>query len=286
MDTQPQKAGGEAPAASKTAARTYYEARARQSNRAQYYSLHTGPVLGQALRTWFRNLPALFVLAAFVHSPVIIGGFLVYTLWPDLGTNQAVSLAISGIDIVAASVLSGAVAFVVVRQLMGERASFTQSLSMGSTSLLRVIGTGTIAGVTMTVGFALLLIPGILAACTLFVAVPAALFERTGPLASFKRSSFLTKNNRLSILAAVGLIGTLSAAFGAIYHVAIGASLGYGLSYFWQPRAGEYATAFAASQVLALLSGTLGPVLASVVYVHLRQGKEGATVEALASIFD
>jgi len=285
MDTQPANTGGDAPA-SKSTPRKYYEARVRQSNRARYYSLQTGSVIGRAFGTWFRNLPALITLAALVQSPVILGGYLVFTFWPHLATGLGVSIAMIGIEAVVGSVLSGAVAFVVVRQLMGERASFTKSLSMGSASLIRVIGTGTLAGVIAAIGFMLLFIPGVFASCILFVAVPAALFERTGPLESLKRSAFLTKNSRLAILAALTVIGVLGRLLGVTFHVAIGAWLGHGVSYSWQARPGEHAIVFVSAQLFELFAGTIVPVLVSVVYVQLRQGKEGATVEALASIFD
>jgi hypothetical protein len=110
-------------------------------------------------------------------------------------------------------------------------------------------------------------------ACSWFVALPACVLERTGPVGSFSRSAFLTKGHRwrlLGLLLLILLVNLITAwVIGFISFTALGAFANAISSYLW-------GSLFAAFQ----------SVLVAVVYLELREAKEGIDLDRIAAVFE
>ncbi|WP_419901895.1 hypothetical protein [Kiloniella sp.] len=122
----------------------------------------------------------------------------------------------------------------------------------------------------------LLLMPGVYFGLYFFVLFPVIVVEQPGIIASFKRSSELTKGHHWSLLAVSLMI--IAGAYGLgllekliiVHTIAIGFDL-----------AGVAMTTFIGSLYVAFLS-----VFFAITYYNLRAQKEGAPTDQIVSVFD
>lgn len=144
------------------------------------------------------------------------------------------------------------------------------SLRIGLARTIPVIGVGILVGLAMMLGFLLLVVPGIILGCMLYVAIPACVIEKLGVTASMSRSASLTKGYRWQVFGLFLLVIVISAV-GAFVLAIIGGTglVGQILTFAWQ----VVSTAFSA-------------VLSAVIYHDLRMAKEGIDLDTLASVFD
>lgn len=78
--------------------------------------------------------------------------------------------------------------------------SLWESLSASLGKIFSLIGLAILAAIAITVGFMVLIVPGIIICCMVAVSVPVCVLEDLGPLSSLNRSAELTKGNRWNIL--------------------------------------------------------------------------------------
>jgi hypothetical protein len=144
------------------------------------------------------------------------------------------------------------------------------SLRVGLARTIPVIGVGILVGLAMMLGFLLLVVPGIIIGCMLYVAIPACVIEKLGVTASMSRSVALTKGYRWQIFGLFLLVVVISAV-GAFVFTMIGGNglIGQLLAFAWQ-----------------VVSTAFGAVLSAVIYHDLRMAKEGIDLDTLASVFD
>jgi hypothetical protein len=121
-------------------------------------------------------------------------------------------------------------------------------------------------------GFALLILPGLLLSTIWFVGLPVCLAERLRPWASLRRSRELTMGHRWKLLALTLLLFTASLC-----------------GVFVEPWLFAAGGLVAGSVVKLMWSGILNAfnaVLLVVTYHDLRIAKEGTDIERLAVVFD
>ena len=92
------------------------------------------------------------------------------------------------------------------RQMSGMPVSIIESLRAGLHRIPAVIGLAICSSILMALGFALLIIPGVIVATMLFVATPVCVVERLGPFGSMERSAQLTKGHRWAIFGVLVLL--------------------------------------------------------------------------------
>ena len=114
-------------------------------------------------------------------------------------------------------------------------------------------------------------IPGLMLYSALWVAVPAAVVERTGVVASMSRSATLTRGYRWRVFGIVLLLGLLNMTAGWI------ATLPFDLG-----GTAHSVAEFAVAAVFTAWSA----VAAAVAYHDLRLEKEGIGVNEIAAVFD
>jgi hypothetical protein len=169
------------------------------------------------------------------------------------------------------NIVTGAVAYGVVQQLRGKRAGFGDCLSRGFTNLFRILGTGLLAGIRIFLFTLLLIVPGIIEACRLAVAVPVTIAERAGPGQAIARSIELTRGSRGPIFRMTVVIGLVN--YGLVALAGI-------VTKDMSP------IAVISGQVVAMLWSSVWTASSQAsAYYLLRSGKENLGVEELALVF-
>lgn len=236
--------------------------------------LRIGDVLARSLDVLFKNFVPFMLLTAVVHLPFIVLGLLFGS--GAAGTDPAtVGLlgAAGGLGgYVLDTIASAAVIYGVFQQLRGQHASMGACISIGLGRLLPVIGVGILSFLCICLGLVALVIPGIIVALMLYVAVPVTVVEKLGAVESLKRSKELTQGHR-GILFGLLLVVTLCAG-------AFGAFVGFFVAIL--PDIVETIV----RQGISILTSAWGAAMTGVVYHDLRVIKDGVQVDDLVSIFE
>ncbi|NNG05519.1 MAG: hypothetical protein HKM95_15655 [Inquilinus sp.] len=248
------------------------------------FSFSVGAVLGRSFGIWFRNFIPFSLMSIIVTSPSFI---LAMATQPDLGSQSpaagggaVATFATIFVDLVVNALLVGALAYGTFQDLRGNRASIGEIVAHGFSVVPVVVGVALLVGLITFLGIIALVIPGIIAAVVLWVAVPVATVERPGVIASLSRSSELTRGHRWPCLGAIILITVVqfsvaALAGGAYALLAADTTIlftGTGYLFF------EY--------ILAAVITVFGSVAAAVAYHDLRSVKEGIGVNEIAAVFD
>ena len=242
-----------------------------------------GSALGRGIGIWIKNLPSFLILAVIGYAPALV--FAITRdpkdlIEPTMG-GRLLDLALTTIG---QSVASAGILYGVIQQLRGQHAGIGESLAVGIKRLLPVIGVGIVVGLATIAGMIALIVPGIIIACMLYVAVPAAVIEKPGLGGALKRSQELTSGYKVQIFGLFLIIFVLS--FAATYV----------MSSVMVPKPESITnledylkkikTFLLATAGLQVVMGSLGAVLNGVVYNDLRAVKEGVATEDLAKVFE
>ncbi len=241
-------------------------------------SISAGSILGRSFAIWMRNFVPFTMLSLVVYSPMIIWA-LVILLSADTGFE---SIKIFGYVMIPAMMLlqliaTGAMTFGVFEQMRGTPASIGRCLIVGLSRLLPIIGVGLLSGLAILGGFILVIVPGIMIMCALWVAVPVAVVERPGVGASLARSSALTKGHRWSIFGVAFLLIIINY---LVSLITLKVLLDHPKSYL---QIKLYLIIYVLE--MAVL-GALQSVAAAVGYHDLRVAKDGVAVDQLAAVFE
>lgn len=139
-------------------------------------------------------------------------------------------------------------------------------------------------------GIGLLIVPlaaaviGVIVTCFFYVAVPATVCERLGPVDSLRRSVALTEANRLKIFFCLFIIGLLLSALSAGVSALGFLSMIEGVRDPFETGTTFY-LGWAVGWVPKILQTVLFAVLGAVIYARLRGIREGIDAEALAELF-
>ena len=230
-----------------------------------------------------RNFTTFFVLALIlVGLPAVLTGMLQFRGLTEGGMprfNPGMGLS-AIVSVVTNAILQGALIYGTVRDLNGERPAVQDSLATGLRSFLPLIGLSILMGLGIVCGMILLVVPGIILACLWCVAVPSLVAENRGVFDSFQRSADLTRGNRWMIFALFVIYFVVFAIVGAIVGMMTGISgVITGTLMSFNPFA------VLANALVSTVAGVVGSTGVAVLYVELRQGREGAGPEWLRDIF-
>ncbi len=157
--------------------------------------------------------------------------------------------------------------------MRGRRVNLTESARIGLRRLFPVIGTALCAVLLAALAFIALIVPGLIVTTMLFVAMPACVVERLGPIKSMGRSARLTKGHRWRVfgiwVAAAIVNGIAESMLQGIAAKVGGTALAVAVTFAWS-------TAYYA----------FSAILAVVTYHDLRVAKEGVDTDQIASVFD
>lgn len=243
-----------------------------------------GSVLSRTFSVWARNAVPFGLLGLLVHLPLVViawTGSPIFEAWwggiAEIALRQGLSL-----------LLTGLVAYGVVMHLRGAPVPVGRCLSVGLSQFFPVLGVGLLVVLWIILGYAALIIPGVIVTCMLWVAVPAAVLEKQPVREALRRSQVLTKGYRMAIflvLLALGIIG-MTVGLG-VYGMIVGTLLFDTGDVISEETLARVRTANVVVNLLdGVIFGPLAAVAAAVGYHDLRRTKEGVGVEELAKVFE
>lgn len=237
--------------------------------------------IGESIAVWAKNLVSIFVLGLIFFSPLII-----YTLHEvgevrdagGLTENRGmwwvlitVFLSYAADQFLAAPIIYG-----VTQELNGTRAGVLACVAQGVKRFFPVFFTIFLLYWCVIFGTYPFIIPGIVLATGLYVAVPCAVCERPGVMGTLTRSFNLTEGNRMRILGLLLLF----------WGTRIGAKYFLITTLDPQGRADLIQALLLSSLAVDFLWGTIGAVMQGVTYTRLRQLKDGVSTADLARVFE
>lgn len=242
-------------------------------------TISIGAVVKRSFSVFFANFLSFGVLALVFQLPGLVYNLMTFEqslneIEPSFGVGEIIVLILS---IVLSYVLMGALVYGTVSYLRGRPAGLGEIVSRGLAAFFPVLVIAIAASLLMAIGFALLIVPGILVVVVFAVTVPAYVVEKPGIVGSFKRSMALTKGNRWRVLGILLVLIVIFTLLGLVAGTLAGvaAFLGSGLSL----------VLIVNYVVSALLSAVLA-VSVAVLYHDLRIAKEGVSTEEIAAVFD
>jgi hypothetical protein len=253
-------------------------------------SFSVGDTLGKGFATYFKNLPALLVMALIVYSPLLLYGALSKGPYEqesleDIQTWSLVFALVIGFgSLVLTMVLAAAVTYLVVEELGGRHASIGKSISVGLSRLLPALAVGLLAGLCIVLGAVLLIVPGLILLCMFYVAVPASVIEKPGVGGALSRSAALTKGHRWQIFGLFILMFILGAALSFVAESALIDKIDVGDDEIVAPH--HWKRYVFVTVGLQIITGALGAVMAATAYVGLRNDKEGVGALDLSKVFE
>ncbi|WP_337186795.1 YciC family protein [Phenylobacterium sp.] len=266
---------------------------------AETRKLDIGRVIGGTFSVIGRNFVTFAVLG------LILAGLptgLMYVLQTQAMTEQLAAMQTGDIAatgayftnvglstvvlMITTAILQGALIHAVVQDFSGARASIGEALATGLRAFLPLIAVSLLYTLAMALGFILLIVPGIMIAIALCVCAPAVVADRSGVFGAFTRSRALTRGNRWRIFALFIVLVVLLMVVGAVVAVVAGALALTNPGALQDPAAlAMNPLMIALNVVQQTLSAVIGAALISVLYVELRQAKEGLGAKDLADIF-
>ena len=173
-----------------------------------------------------------------------------------------------------AAITQGTVAW-----LSGERADLGQSLSVAIKNLAPLVVIAILAVLGIGLGFALLLVPGIVLALMWSVVAPVRVTEGTGITETFGRSRALTKGYR-------GRIFLLYLAY-FIVAMIVSVMMGLLMAGTMLPKPANISTGYLiGSWLLRIILSSITAAGAASIYYELRLVKEGIGAQQMAAAFD
>lgn len=240
-----------------------------------------GTVVGRSLAVLAKNIVPFGILYLAVNAPSSIYAL---TLAGKAGADQDAGVRLLNIaEAFLGLIAAAAVTYATVQELRGRHVGFGEFFGRGLAQGGAAIRVALLSGILLILAFIALIIPFFIFYTMWWVAIPVAIIERPGAIASLQRSAELTRGYRWQVF---GLIVCFFVAMAATLFL-LGMSL-FAALYF----SGD------ADQVLFDQAAALGTwlwsalfmavqaVLIAVGYYHLRVAKDGVGIDEIAAVFD
>jgi len=202
--------------------------------------------------------------------------FVIAALVPEEGV-PGLGLLESLVSMLAGLVVTGALTFGVLQSLHGRPVTVGALMGSGFGKLGRVFLVSFGVGIFVLLGSLLLVVPGVMAYCALFVAIPAVVVEQDLlPSDALSRSRALTKGSRWGIFVVALVVLVVTVVLG----VAGEALAAAGSEALPHPIPVLLAT------VAIALASALGATASAVAYHDLRVAREGIATADLVKVFE
>lgn len=258
--------------------------------------LGVGRILGGTFNLYFKHFPLFFGV---VFLPYVLFTMLVVdpinqsiTLDPtNPFANLQQSLLITGLSMLLIIFLQAVIVRLSISLNGGQGAQLGAALRGALTGFLPILLLGLIAGIATTIGFFLLIVPGLYVLALLYVYVPAIVFERAG-FSALGRSEELTKGYRWAIVGIILVVLVINWIISAIYTAVIVSSLvdfGGIMDGTTDPASIAAATPWWMNILASAVQAFLLPIsliASGLVYARLREIKEGGSTGDLLKVFE
>jgi hypothetical protein len=231
-----------------------------------------GRVFSRTSSVLSRNLLIFLVVTVVANLP----GTLLVKSAIDAASSRATGMTFLGafLTMVLGTLSQAVVLYGAFQDMRGQRVSLVESLRIGLSRLLAIVGLAILMSLGMGFGFVLLIIPGLILVTMWFVATPACVVERLGPFDSMARSSELTRGRRWKIL---GLFIVLAIGGGVISGI---------IDFALEDVMGSTTLSLVGGLLWNGIWGAFYAIAAVVTYRDLRVAKEGTDIEQIAAVFD
>lgn len=237
-------------------------------------SFRASSVIGQAVPIWLKNFVPFTFISAVLFAPLFLLTLDNLALFNRRGEVDGLFVfAVTVGGFLLGQLANGAITYGVVQQLRGEPAGFQRCVAVGIGRMFPVFVVAIVIGIAIGFGYVYLAFPGFVLHTSFYVAVPAAVIEKTGINHSMKRSMSLTNGRKRNIFGLILLFGIADVLLLIVSYAFLSAFLPFG--YFTLAALG-----------ILTITGTLRSVSTSVAYYQLRLESEGVDADALASVFD
>jgi hypothetical protein len=225
-------------------------------------NVDVGDVVSKVFRIYTRHAGVLLSVAALV--------FLIDALVRLLAIDRPLVAALAGIvTLILSTMYTGMVVELVsdVRDGRLDQTVGTMLRSVGPV-ILPLIAVSILAGIAITIGFVLLIVPGLYLVTIWAVLAPVVVLERSGVFAAFGRSRRLVKGDGWQVFGVIVLFFVIYICIGIVLTV-LGALFG---------DAGQVVFGYIGSVITAPLVA----LAASVLYFELKERREGVAAPAAA----
>lgn len=234
--------------------------------------------IGLAFKSWFRNFIPFTILIALLFAPSIA---MIATSTPEHASSaeKAINSTMMYpyyVFALLSTLLAPMLTYRVIQELNGNKVSMLTSVKYGFRGILPALVAGVVYGILgfIPLGFIIQLV----LMCIWFVAGPAAVGEKLGPLAALSRSAELTRGRRWGIFGIVLLM--------ILAGILMGVALVMPLMSRGSESLGNLKTLAYQFVILMGLFQVFMSIVQAVSYALLRSDKDGMTHEQLASVFD
>ena len=227
-----------------------------------------GRAMSRAFDVLFGNFLVFIAISALAAVPLFV-----FQLAPTGGFRSYAAIAGLVLHFVFSALSQAMIVFATFQALRARPVHAGESIARGLQRLGPVLLTSIVTGIIVAVGSFLLVIPGIIAAVIMCVAIPVCVVERLGPIGSIERSSYLSRGYRWQI-------------FGAFFALAIAQLIVGGVVGALTSESGSLWLSPAISLVWNALATAYQTVLVAIMYHDLRVVKDGIDLEHIAAVFD
>jgi hypothetical protein len=232
-----------------------------------------GTVIGRSFSIWWKHLPALALISLVLDLPLLV----VEGLAGPIEIAHPGYRLYSFVSVLLWWAVSAALTHATLRSLAGGHLSVGESLRAGLAKMWPVARVSFGTGLIVLLGAVLLVVPGIVAACALWLAVPAIVAEPGLSFsAALKRSRTLTQGSRTKIFV-VALVSWLTVGVGLLALVLVISAT----ELFVPPAVGAVLMEACATILFGIVA-----IAPAVAYHDLRASNEGIASGHLASVFD
>jgi len=245
--------------------------------------------LGRVIKhTWAAiagNGPVFFGAAvALVGGPsaiLVLGQSMAFSGAPSAGTSLWLMGTGGTLQFIGMCLLQGMVIQAAANGFNGKSTTLGAAFGAGVSMVLPLVGLSIIVTLGITLGYMLLLVPGVILTVLWIVAAPAVVVEKRSIFASLQRSRDLTRGHRWPVFGLIViyvLLAWMVSMFLGAFSLAAGGLVTGGSPNLWAN--------LVAGPVANVLTGVVASAGLAALYHELRSAKEGVGHEALASVFD
>ena len=170
-------------------------------------------------------------------------------------------------------ILYSALVYGTMQALKGAPVSIGQNVGRALQVLVPVVLLSIIMSVGITIGFILLIIPGVILSLMWAVAIPVRVVEQKSVFNTLSRSADLTKGERWRMLGLFVIFMLIAVAISIILGLVVGLV-----------SATSFLLGTLLSAIITSILGAFGAVLLTVLYAKLRQAKDGVDAAAMAEV--
>jgi hypothetical protein len=261
----------------------------------QIGAMTVGDILDRGLKMLLGNLPAFYLINLLVLWPLI----LLQIGLPMAASSGSVAVVATGsilafvLFLILQPIGTAAILHIISQDFIDQRVTIGSAFQFALSRFGKLLGTAILAGLVITVGFILCIIPGILFSIWYVFYAQIVVVEGLGGMNALNRSKTLTEGFRGRVFGVLFLIGVITFIVSLAVSMVLEAFLPShqlvpvraGQFQFQQMGAPIYPNVWInvlVGQLLTILVQTYGAICATLLYFDLRNRKEGFDLELAA----